>query len=257
MFSTEGTTPAKSSRSLPRCLWSKRSMTARLTTGSSWARERAGWPLSRGTSDGGLDDVVMAVAGGVVALAVDALVLLVRQLGGVEAVRGGELEALSECDGGRVVVVWGVHLETVERTEAPADGIERGAEFGKGVPGRAREHGQKRGGLLRGVGSGGVFDDGDEAVSGDAVEVGDGEEVAGDGVGLASAGEVELVVGAEAAHDGDAGVAVGGGRAGRVGARIGGGGDGEADGAVQGVHNLDGRAQIESKTHATGDTQWR
>lgn len=58
-----------------------------------------GGVCGEGYSDGGLDFVVVAVSGGVVALAEEVGVLLVGECGCVEAVSRGELVELAEEDG--------------------------------------------------------------------------------------------------------------------------------------------------------------
>lgn len=74
-------------------------------------------------ADGWLDFVVVAVSGGVAALAEEVGVFLIAHAGGVEAVGCGELEGLTEEDGVGVVCLV-VHFDGMVRGELPMDGVE-------------------------------------------------------------------------------------------------------------------------------------
>lgn len=197
-----------------------------------------------GEADGGFELVVVAVAFGVVALAEEVAVFGVAEGGDVEAVGGGEVEALAEDGGGgghgsghRVFLFFG---EAVGGGEVPAElreldvgrgGFEVG---GEGVPGGVEDGGEVGlAGLERG--EVGFAREGEDGGADSAVDGFDVEEVAG---GLGGAGDAggELDVGAEALHGGLAGEGVEGQSGVGRGIVAGFGQDGAAHGAREGGH---------------------
>jgi hypothetical protein len=197
-----------------------------------------------GEADGGFELVVVAVAFGVVALAEEVAVFGVAEGGDVEAVGGGEVEALAEDGGGGghgsghgVVLLL---REGVGGGEVPAElgeldvgcgGFEVG---GEGVPGGVEDCGEVGLAGLEG-GEVGFARDREDGGADRAVDGLDIEEVAG-GLGRAGDAGGELDVGAEALHGGFAGEGVEGQSGVGRGIVAGFGQDGAAHGAREGGH---------------------
>lgn len=140
------------------------------------------------------DSIVVPVARGIVALSKDLTILGVAHGWDMKAVGRGEIELVAEqgdIAGGRF------HLNASVWGESPGDTGDRGCESRlDGFDDRGK-HGSRV--MVRGVVACGL-DDGNGAIADGTVDVLDVHKVSDDGVGVASAGDVEFVVAGEAAR---------------------------------------------------------
>lgn len=176
-----------------------------------------------GKGDAGLDGVVVAVAGGVVALPVQLSVFLIGQCGSMEAVRGGKLEPLS--DTGVLAVIHGI-LQRERGCEAPRDRGDVGLELlGDGVGERREHRGRTRFGRAERGG-----DQGDRRLADRMVDRLNIDEVPRRGRRRPDAGHVEFVLRTKTIHRGMAtGAVVRSERRRRIDVRP----DGKANGSVE------------------------